>query len=556
MTSLSPPPSTRELLATASAKSARCIVAALCLLPILAISAQAQSAIDSTFNGTGIVRSGIPNSQSFAISEQSDGGLVSSGSAQFPPTFAPYLIVFKVTEAGALDTTFGTDGVFTDSAAVDFSRSSDLVVDAADRIYVAADVVEDEESSMVVYRLTPEGVRDATFGENGLARVVNPAPFSRTGARAITLDGAGRIIVAGSYMVPNVERIAVARFLADGTPDESFGTNGLLVAPFNAGSFADRTQAVVTYPDGSLLVISRSEVSFNEFDVSVLKVNPDGQVDGSYGDNGAFLFNDPGNEDAFGALLQEDGAVVIVGLDTEDDPSAQFANGLALRVDAGGALDTSFGVGGKAEVFVDPAENTTANYYDVDLDDGEYVLIGDILDLGPFTRSLLLTRITTAGMAVTTYGESGSNVIPSPLGEGTSLQGTGLIVRPNGQYYFVANTEDASFSRQAAIGRLVGSTGTDIADGATPTSPFALGTAAPNPFSQRAVLKLTLAQPQHVEAALFDALGRRVAVLHEGFLSADSHELTVEVNDLPAGVYVVGVIGAGGRASQRVTIIR
>ncbi len=84
----------------------------------------------------------------------------------------------------------------------------------------------------------------------------------------------------------------------------------------------------------------------------------------------------------------------------------------------------------------------------------------------------------------------------------------------------------------------------------------ALSAAHPNPFRGTATVTLSLPQAQRVEVALFDVLGRRVAVLHAGPLSGGEHALTLDATALPSGVYVVRAQGEGFSASRRVTVVR
>jgi len=68
---------------------------------------------------------------------------------------------------------------------------------------------------------------------------------------------------------------------------------------------------------------------------------------------------------------------------------------------------------------------------------------------------------------------------------------------------------------------------------------------------------LTVAQPQDVEATLYDVLGRRVATLHQGPVPA--HEptpLQIDGDALSSGLYIVRVIGDGFAASRKVTLLR
>ena len=84
---------------------------------------------------------------------------------------------------------------------------------------------------------------------------------------------------------------------------------------------------------------------------------------------------------------------------------------------------------------------------------------------------------------------------------------------------------------------------------------FALSAARPNPASGRASMTLTLDRPQHVRAVLVDALGRTVAVLHDGE-AAGVVSLAVDAGGLAPGVYVVRVPGAAATATRRITVAR
>ncbi len=86
---------------------------------------------------------------------------------------------------------------------------------------------------------------------------------------------------------------------------------------------------------------------------------------------------------------------------------------------------------------------------------------------------------------------------------------------------------------------------------------FSLGPASPNPFRGSTRLTLTLDAPQRLNVAVFDALGRRVALLHDGPLAAGAYPLAFEAQALPPGLYVVRVTdGAGGTATRSVALVR
>lgn len=90
-----------------------------------------------------------------------------------------------------------------------------------------------------------------------------------------------------------------------------------------------------------------------------------------------------------------------------------------------------------------------------------------------------------------------------------------------------------------------------------PSASFELSAAAPNPSSSGVALRLSLPGPAVATVEAFDALGRRVAVLHDGPVAAGEQTLRWEAEGLPTGVYVVDVrTSAGDVATQRVTLVR
>jgi hypothetical protein len=64
---------------------------------------------------------------------------------------------------------------------------------------------------------------------------------------------------------------------------------------------------------------------------------------------------------------------------------------------------------------------------------------------------------------------------------------------------------------------------------------------APNPTDGRATVALTLAGECGVRVAVYDVLGRRAALLHDGALGAGAHAFAFDGSLLPSGVYVVRV---------------
>ena len=81
-------------------------------------------------------------------------------------------------------------------------------------------------------------------------------------------------------------------------------------------------------------------------------------------------------------------------------------------------------------------------------------------------------------------------------------------------------------------------------------------TVRPDPSDGTAVVSLVLPRMAGVEATVYDALGRRVAIVHRGTLPAGRRVFEVDVSGWPPGVYVVRVHANESRAEARLTVLR
>lgn len=78
----------------------------------------------------------------------------------------------------------------------------------------------------------------------------------------------------------------------------------------------------------------------------------------------------------------------------------------------------------------------------------------------------------------------------------------------------------------------------------------------PNPFASVCTLEVELRSAASVDLAVFDALGRRVAVAVAGSLDAGIHRFSLDATDLPAGIYVARIIADGRMSTTRITRMR
>ena len=106
----------------------------------------------------------------------------------------------------------------------------------------------------------------------------------------------------------------------------------------------------------------------------------------------------------------------------------------------------------------------------------------------------------------------------------------------------------------AAAFPVAGESGPDDAAEALPSSVRLA--AWPNPTSGRVTVEVSVPAAGTVRAEVVDALGRCVAVLHDGPLAAGVHALPLDGSRLPSGVYVVRLQAGDTAAVRRLTVVR
>jgi uncharacterized delta-60 repeat protein len=150
----------------------------------------------------------------------------------------------------------------------------------------------------------------------------------------------GRIVTAGSIGGAT----ATFRLLINGAPDTSFGGNGQVNVPgLDARTdlgVADHTAGVALDGD-KVLVCNRSGGNF-----AVARLLADGTLDNSF-DGGVATIDFGGDDDADQVIVQASGEIFVLGTTQVEGQNPRI--GVAV-LQNNGALDTSFGTGGKAMI--------------------------------------------------------------------------------------------------------------------------------------------------------------------------------------------------------------
>ena len=224
-----------------------------------AASGYEPGALDTGFGDGGLVMTdmgGGLDDHANAVAVQPDGKTIVAGEARKDPNSLATFALVRFNKDGKLDLSFGTGGkVFTPFDEFNGSGALAVAVQSDGKIVAAGHAANPDahHDTFALARYNADGTLDDTFGKGGL---VLTAIYGPTGAgptdraNAVAIDSQGRIIVAGesgSFLYD----FAVARYLADGSLDQSFGGKGFVVLDFGGD---DRANALAVQSDGKIIV--------------------------------------------------------------------------------------------------------------------------------------------------------------------------------------------------------------------------------------------------------------------------------------------------------------
>jgi uncharacterized delta-60 repeat protein len=308
--------------------------------------------LDRTFGSRGRVRTDFPGLAAVPSSVviQPDGKIVVAGGA-FPLfTFAGDFKIVRYNRNGSLDTSFGDGGIVTTTFPGDGSYASAVALQADGKIIAAGTDFVDfnpgdmSDTDFALARYNPDGTPDATFGTAG--QVTTDFLGKEDDAFSVLIQPDGKIVAVGSANDPvNFYDFAAVRYLSNGTIDTAFGVAGKVSTDFRGGGF-DRAHSAALQPDGSIVAAGFAiTVSGGSENFAVARYNSSGVLDTTFSSDGKTQI-DFGSccQSAYKVLLQSDDKIITVGYPNSESSDSDF---LLARLDSAGALDTTFGIGGK-----------------------------------------------------------------------------------------------------------------------------------------------------------------------------------------------------------------
>ena len=239
-----------------------------------------------------------------------------------------------------------TIGTGSDTAAAALALQP-AVLPADVKIIVAGHALTNTKTDIVLLRYNLDGTPDLTFGGTGL---VTTALSSDAAALAIQVQPAdGKIVAAGSvgkFSDSSMDSVLLRYNNADGALDATFGVGGIVQTDIGTGNnFAN---SIVLQPDGKIVVTGHANVNFSldTSDIALLRYDANGVLETTFGEtgqNGKVVTTLGGFDNAFSVALQADLKIVVSG---NTGSAGSVVSVAVLRYNPDGKIDNTFGRGG------------------------------------------------------------------------------------------------------------------------------------------------------------------------------------------------------------------
>lgn len=179
------------------------------------------------------------------------------------------------------------------------------------------------------------GNLDSSFGSNGVTITDASNNLNNDYGTSIIVKDNGTFLVTGYSTNTNGDTdFAIVQYSFDGLLDTSFGNNGIAIIDING--FDDYALSSVLQSDGKIILVGYT-INTNK-DITIIRLNSDGSLDTSYGNNGIYTFDSGANDSGETVSILPNNKIVV-GCNIS-------SNYGVLKVTENGITDVNFGSNG------------------------------------------------------------------------------------------------------------------------------------------------------------------------------------------------------------------
>jgi len=253
--------------------------------------------LDRGFGKKGKVITGVGkgDDSARAVAIQPDGKILVAGGAGMGEHHRDLALV-RYTPDGVLDTAFGTKGkvikYFKGDGWQSTSVASAVAIQPDGKIILGVNLYNPAKVFKRRYlvegrliRYNADGRLDLSFGTSGSVTVNNRGYGSCKSVGSVVLQNDGKILFTGTSF--DTEKcsytVVVGRYNVDGSPDISFGNNGLTNIPMGKSRAVGRKIAIQS--NGKIVVVGNAGTIASRYppDLVIFRLNTDGRIDKYFG---------------------------------------------------------------------------------------------------------------------------------------------------------------------------------------------------------------------------------------------------------------------------------
>ncbi len=263
----------------------------------------------------------------------------------------------------------------------------------------------------------------------------------------------------------------------------------------------------------------------------------------TWSEEAKLMASDAEGEDFFGSSVSLDGDRALVGATLDDT---------AAGIDAGSAyVFVRSGTTWTEEAKLTASDGAASENFGSSVSlDGDRALVGAAngnTEAGKDTGSAYIFVHTGATWSEEAKLAASDAAKGDFFGRAVSLDGERALVG--------AALNDTDAGTDAGSAYLFGLTAV-AAEGTPATQRLRLDAPFPNPARGHSTVRYALDEAAEVHLALYDVLGREVAVLASGSRAVGSHEARLTTERFPAGLYVLRLTAGSERATRNVVLLK
>lgn len=244
------------------------------------IKLDASGDIDTDWGDGGSVAynlSGNASPDNPQVMVRDDDGNFYIGTSALPTGEGRNIIVAKALPSGALDTTWGSDGITSYNSGGSANDDLRNVVLLPDGSIYAIGFQASNANDAVILRYNSSGILDSDWSDNGI--LIYDSSLGSDQFVGGVVDESGNLYVSGTQG-GNSGDLIVHKYDSGGDLDTTWGTSGMFVWS-SGGSSVDVGQRIAFNADGRLVVVGAHGT--NGGDIAALRLTEDGILDISFG---------------------------------------------------------------------------------------------------------------------------------------------------------------------------------------------------------------------------------------------------------------------------------